>query len=75
MQAQKLSISLPQQQYDFIENYRVEHRYKSRSEVIQDALCLLQRVELEACYREANQELGTDFDATIGDGLDNNETW
>ena len=30
MQAQKLSISLPQEQYRFIEHYQAEHCYKTR---------------------------------------------
>lgn len=75
MNIQKISISLPQQQYDFIENYQNEHHYKSRSEVIRDALYLLQQKQLEACYREANQELENDFDITTSDGIDENETW
>ena len=38
MNIQKISISLPKQQFDFIEHYQAEHHYKSRSEVIRDAL-------------------------------------
>ncbi|MHB1947768.1 MAG: ribbon-helix-helix domain-containing protein [Gammaproteobacteria bacterium] len=75
MNIQKISISLPQQQYDFIEHYQAEHHYKSRSEVIRDALYLLQQKQLEACYREASQELENDFDITTSDGIDENETW
>lgn len=75
MNIQKISVSIPQQQYDFIEHYQAEHHYKSRSEVIRDALYLLQQKQLEACYREANQELDNDFDITTSDGIDENETW
>ena len=75
MLAQKLSISLPIQQCEFIETYQVEHHYKSRSEVIRDALYLLQQVNLESHYREANRELDTAFDITSADGIDTNETW
>ena len=75
MLAQKLSISLPIQQCEFIESYQLEHHYKSRSEVIKDALYLLQQTNLEAHYREANGELDTAFDATLADGIDKNETW
>jgi len=75
MQAQKLSISLSGQQYDFIEAYKAEHHYKSRSEVIKKALYLLQQLELEACYREANDEIDSAFDTTVSDGLGDNETW
>jgi len=56
MHAQKLSISLPKQQCEFIESYQAEHHYKSRSEVIKDALYLLQQASLETHYREANHE-------------------
>lgn len=75
MNIQKISISLPKQQFDFIEHYQAEHHYKTRSEVIRDALYLLQQKQLEACYREANQELENDFDGTASDGIDDNETW
>jgi len=50
MQAQKLSISLPQQQCDFIEEYKKQHHYKSRSDVIKKALVLLQQLQLESAY-------------------------
>lgn len=75
MLAQKLSISLPQQQYAFIESYLVEHHLKSRSEVIKEALYLLQQKQLEAYYREANQEIDVAYENASLDGLDENETW
>ena len=75
MQAQKLSISLPKEQYDFIEGYQAEHHYKSRSEVIREALYLLQQVQLESCYQEANQEIDDAFEITTLDGIEKNETW
>jgi len=75
MRNQKLSISLPQQQCEFIENYQTEHQYKTRSQVIQQALKLLEQAQLEVCYREANQEINDDFDATTADGIENDETW
>lgn len=75
MQAQKLSISLPQEQCTFIDRYQAEHHFKTRSEVIKQALYLLQQMQLESYYREANAEIDSDFDITAGDGIDNNETW
>ena len=75
MNIQKLSISLPRQQYDFIENYQAEHHYKTRSEVIKEALDLLQQRYLEGCYREANQEIDTAFEATAADGIEEDEAW
>ncbi|MCF6807729.1 ribbon-helix-helix domain-containing protein [Thiotrichales bacterium 19S9-12] len=75
MNVQKFSISLPQQQCDFIESYQTEHHYKSRSEVIKKALYLLQQMQLESCYLEANEEIDHTFDATASDGIENDETW
>lgn len=75
MHAQKLSISLPEEQYKFIEGYQAEHHYKTRSEVIKEAVYLLQQAQLESCYREANQEMNDDFDITTLDGIEENETW
>jgi antitoxin ParD1/3/4 len=75
MLVQKLSISLPQQQCEFIENYLVDHHLKSRSEVIKEALYLLQQKQLETYYREANQEIDLAFENTSLDGLEENETW
>lgn len=75
MHAHKLSISLPQQQCEFIENYLMEHHLKSRSEVIKEALYLLQQKQLETYYSEANQEIDLAYENTSLDGLEENETW
>lgn len=75
MHAQKLSISLPQQQCQFIEKYLVDHHLKSRSEVIKEALYLLQQKQLEAYYREANQDIDLAYENLSLDGIEENETW
>ncbi len=75
MQAQKFSISLSQQQVNFLSDYQRDFHVKSRSEVIKKALILLQQYQLEACYREANSEIDGAFDITINDGIEQNETW
>ena len=75
MNIHKISISIPKQQHDFIELYQAEHHYKTRSQVIRDALYLLQQQQLEACYQEANKEIEADFDSTTADGIDGHETW
>lgn len=75
MQSQKLSISLSKQQCEFIEHYLVNHQITSRSEVIKEAVYLLQQKELEACYKEANQEISSDFENTTLDGIVENEAW
>lgn len=75
MHAQKLSISLPKQQCDFIESYQLEHHFKSRSEVIKEALYLLQQKQLEAHYKEASQEIDQAYENTTLDGIEENEAW
>ncbi len=75
MHAQKLSISLPQQQCDFIERYQIEHHFKNRSDVIKEALYLLQQKQLEAYYREANHEIDSAYDNALIDGIEENEAW
>ena len=75
MHTEKLSISLPKEQYLFLEDYQSKHHYKSRSEVVSKALHLLQQIQLEAYYKEANQEIDSDFETTTLDGLDEHETW
>ncbi len=75
MNIQKLSISIPMQQYEFLEKYQAEHHYKTRSEVIREALYLLQQAQLEACYREASQEVDDTFETTTSDGIEEDETW
>ena len=75
MHAHRVSVSIPQPLYDFIEEYQHQQQISHRSEVISEALKLLQQAQLEAYYREANQEIDDAFDITSGDGLDDNETW
>lgn len=75
MQAQKISISIPQPLCEFVETYQDEHHCKSRSEVISKALKLLQQVQLEAYYREANSEIDPAFEITTADGLTDDEAW
>ena len=75
MHALKLSISLPEQQCEFIESYLIENHLKSRSEVIKEAVYLLQQKQLEIHYLEANQEIDAAFEHTSLDGLEDNEAW
>ncbi len=74
MQSEKISISLPASLVQFIENYKVTHQCKSRSQVIELALEVLRNQELEEAYRAASAEVDSDWDVTIADGL-TNETW
>ena len=75
MQSLKLSISLPKEQCEFIQHYLVDHQTKNRSEVIKEAVYLLQQRELEVCYKEANQEIDSYFENTTLDGIEENEAW
>lgn len=74
MQSQKISISLPSETVAFIEYYQTLRGCSSRSQVISEALTLLQSRELENAYREASLEVDEDWEVTVGDGLAN-ETW
>jgi antitoxin ParD1/3/4 len=75
MQAQKLSVSLSKEQYEFVAQYQAGAQCKNRSEVVKRALYLLQQQYLQSCYQEANQEIIDDFDNTLLDGLDQDEAW
>jgi antitoxin ParD1/3/4 len=74
MHAQKVTISISQPLYEFIQSYQLEKQCKSRSDVISEALRLLQLKQLEASYLEANKELNDDFDSATTDGLED-EAW
>lgn len=74
MHVEKISVSLSGSLVRFIETYRASHHCKSRSQVIETALQLLQQQELEQAYREANQEIDPDWELTVADGLID-ETW
>ena len=74
MSVEKLSVSLPHSLVQFVENYQLAHQCKSRSQVIEVALERLQSLELEDTYREAAQEVNSDWELTVADGL-SDETW
>jgi len=74
MQTEKLSISLPTTLVQFIEQYKVVHGCKTRSQVVAEALQFLCNQELEQAYREASVETDSAWESTAADGL-NDETW
>lgn len=74
MKAEKISISLPKTLVRFVENYKTTKQCKSRSQVIEEALLLLQEQELEIAYAEASKEIDTAWEVTLAYGLVN-ETW
>lgn len=74
MHSEKLSISLSNYLVQFIEQYKINHQCKSRSQVIEEALELLRNRELEKAYKEASNEVDSAWDTVVGDGL-TDETW
>lgn len=74
MHSEKLSISLSSYLVQFIEQYKTSHQYKSRSQVIEEALELLRNRELEEAYKQASKEVDLAWDVVVGDGL-TDETW
>jgi len=74
MQAEKISISLSRPLVEFLENYKINHKFKSRSQVIEQAILLLREQSLQSAYKEANEEVDDDWDITIADGLNEDET-
>jgi len=74
MSTHKISVSIPDSLYEFVEASSATKQYKNRSEVFSAALRLLREQQLEAAYHEANSEIDADWDNTIADGIDD-ETW
>lgn len=74
MPGEKISVSLPAPVVRFVESYKDSHQCKSRSQVIELALRLLQEKDLEDAYRQANEEIDTEWEVTSEDGL-SSETW
>ena len=70
----KLSISVPDEDVDFLDAYAAEHQLAGRSQAIQRAITHLRGSQLEAAYLEAIEEWEASPDAaawdkTSGDGL------
>ncbi|GIH26215.1 antitoxin MazE9 [Acrocarpospora phusangensis] len=64
----KLSVSLPDEDVAFIDEYVARHRSPSRSAAIHDALNLLREVHLEDAYTAAFEEWDSGEDASLWDG-------
>ena len=71
----KLSVSLSEDDVEFLDQYATDHGVESRSGVVQRALSLLRASELGDDYAAAWDEwAATDADlweSTTGDGLSN----
>ncbi len=69
----KLSVSLPDEDIEFIDEYATEHGVDTRSAVVHRAVALLRASELGEAYAAAwadweNSEADL-WDVTVGDGL------
>ena len=69
----KLSVSLPDEDVEFLDHYAKTQGYESRSAVVHKAVRLLRAAELGADYAEAWKEWSESGDAAswdiVGDGL------
>lgn len=70
----KMSVSLPDDDVQFIDHYAKEHDVESRSGVVQRALALLRATEMGSDYaaaweewEEASEDVA--WDSAVGDGL------
>lgn len=74
----KVSVSLPDEDIEFLDAYARSVGARSRSAVLQRAVRLLRATELGPAYAQAWQEWEADGDSEVwesvsGDGLDNPE--
>lgn len=83
MLAEKISITLPAHLNQFASDYQRDHHLRSKSEVIAEGLKLLEKMYLEARYREMAEDFKKNpalqmeydiWDQVSGDGLDD-EAW
>jgi Arc/MetJ-type ribon-helix-helix transcriptional regulator len=70
----KVSVSLPDEDVEFLDAYAKSKGIESRSAVVHKAVRLLRASELGAAYEDAWQEwaesgAAEEWDAAIGDGL------
>ncbi len=70
----KLSVSLPDDDVEFIDRYATEHAVESRSGVVQRALSLLRANELgdeyAAAWDEWQSSEGDAWEPAVADGLE-----
>jgi Arc/MetJ-type ribon-helix-helix transcriptional regulator len=61
----KLSVSLPDDDIDFLDGYAREHGIESRSAALHRAIRLLQASQLESAYAAAWREWADSGDAAV----------
>jgi Arc/MetJ-type ribon-helix-helix transcriptional regulator len=65
----KLSVSLPDEDVAFIDEYAAKEGVSSRSSVIHQGLALLRAVSLEHAYDQAWRDWPEDADADLWDAV------
>ncbi|QFZ17333.1 ribbon-helix-helix domain-containing protein [Saccharothrix syringae] len=70
----KISVSLPEEDVEFVDRYLRQHRSASRSSVIHQAIALLREAGLENAYATAWEEWEAEgeadmWDVTASDGV------
>lgn len=75
----KVSVSLPDEDIEFLDDYAQEQGFASRSAVLHKAVRLLRAAELGAAYEDAFDQWerdgeGGDWELTAGDGLEPDAT-
>ena len=73
----KVSVSLPDEDVEFLDQYARSQGYESRSAVVHRAVRLLQTADLGKGYVAAweewsNSETGDEWETTVADGLAGN---
>lgn len=63
----KISVSLPEEDVEFVDHYLRQHRSASRSSVIHQAITLLRESGLENAYANAWEEWETEGEADMWD--------
>ena len=74
MNSMKVSLSIPDEDVRFLDNFAEAHGIKSRSAAVQRSIALLREVELKEQYKAAMKEWVESPDAelwenVVGDGL------
>ena len=70
----KVSVSLPDEDIEFLDSYAQSQGFRSRSAVLHKAVRLLRGAELAPAYEDAfasweESEDASDWDSTAGDNL------
>lgn len=70
----KVSVSLPDEDVEFLDTYAQTEGFQSRSAVLHKAVRLLRGTKLDAAYEEAFQdweetEEASDWEVTVDDGI------